>query len=81
MQDLEGFSVGYSAPSNALAGARWWAAEVTPDVSEGDAPQYRFGLPTVELVAEIRRLLAAERTINGLLCRYLADSRGPRSAA
>lgn len=34
---------------------------------------YRAGLSKVELVAEVHGLLATEREVEQLLCRYLAD--------
>src|SRR5688572_7218793 len=36
-------------------------------------PEYRPGLATLELIMEVRRLLATERRTERLICRYLAD--------
>ena len=35
--------------------------------------EYRPGLATLDLVVEVRRLLATERQTERLICRYLAD--------
>ena len=36
-------------------------------------PDYHPGLATLELIVEVKRLLATERRTERLICRYLAD--------
>ena len=38
-----------------------------------ESPAYRSDLTTIELISEVRELLAKQRSAERLVCRYLAD--------
>src|SRR5687768_4123096 len=85
MRLVEPVTLGSGAPNDTLAEGFGWAGEASlaassaghepgrSEASGSDEHAYRPELATIELIAEVRRLLATERRIERLVCRYLAD--------